>query len=182
MKEIDGWAAKESKWVDEMEWKQLVEWMNKFICSWMKLMRQWNGINERGPKELTLRGKPTPAPINLSLWRRLMELAAELLLFSFWFIQFISTNQPRAARSGLWAALLLLEWIKLSLLRWREKENEQWNQFMKGIEWNWRNWFVNEAKNGTTSKLSFNNQFIDWGREVRQWSEWAEWRGSAPKR
>ena len=27
----------------EMEWKQLVEWMNKFICSWMKLMRQWNG-------------------------------------------------------------------------------------------------------------------------------------------
>ena len=80
MKEIDGWAAKESKWVDEMEWKQLVEWMNKFICSWMKLMRQWNGINERGPKELTLRGKPTPAPINLSLWRRLMELAAELLL------------------------------------------------------------------------------------------------------
>ena len=49
--------SNESKWVDEMEWKQLVEWMNKFICSWMKLMRQWNGINERGPKELMLRGK-----------------------------------------------------------------------------------------------------------------------------
>ena len=42
--------SEEREWIDEMEWKQLVEWMENFGFSWMKLMRQWNGINERGPK------------------------------------------------------------------------------------------------------------------------------------
>ena len=44
--------------VKSMKWKQLVEWMNKFICSWMKLMRQWNWWTERRPKQRPpLRGK-----------------------------------------------------------------------------------------------------------------------------
>ena len=66
---------------------------------------------------------------------------ASSLCFSSLFDSFNSSQQTSRARQevGYELPLLLLEWIKLSLLRWREKEiKNQWNQFMKGIEWNWR--------------------------------------------
>ena len=61
--------------VKSMKWKQLVEWMNKFICSWMKLMRQWNWWTERRPKQRPpLRGKPNNKLNFFSLWRNEMCL------------------------------------------------------------------------------------------------------------
>ena len=93
-------------------------------------------------------------------------------------------EEKRAAQFMKWNWLICLL-VELLARLWavaghgapRKEANEDKKSTNETNEWSRKHWFVNGAKNGTTSKLSFNNQFIDWGREVRQWSEWAEWRG-----
>ena len=50
MKEIDGWAAKESKWVDEMERQASwgMEWINLAAVKWSQRARHQGGQLRRG--------------------------------------------------------------------------------------------------------------------------------------
>ena len=158
MKEIDGWAAKESKWVDGME-RQAAEENFVFLCG-----RQWNGVNERGTKQRPpLRGKPTTQPTFLCstreekwlCWRRernektlsfWMERWAALLLFHCWVmgcrpscsggIPFQTTSL--FSISSFSPLLVLL----LSLSLWMQPNsfcfsffNQQFNWWMKEMEW-----------------------------------------------
>ena len=75
------------EWIDEMEWRELI---NGISWKEMKLIneRQWNGINERGPKQLRLRGK-------------------SILFFSFcWPAE--APSKKRVKRNGWFILLLFL--------------------------------------------------------------------------
>ena len=80
-----------NEWADEWNVNELIDGSNSLVKSINEW--QWNEESEWSTKQQRLRGKPTPAPINLSLWRRLMELAA-VVVFAFIKFIFSSLHQP----------------------------------------------------------------------------------------
>ena len=106
---VSGGSAARLRQREENENKnQSISWINK-EREWSSFLLPWAAVHEcnewmeRRRRKWTQRrtkrkrGKPTPAPINLSLWRRLMELAAVASLFQLnW----------RMKLSGLWPEAL----------------------------------------------------------------------------